>query len=1047
MIRTLVTRRLPSIVAIAIAAAIFAGPTVRPAWAQVGMHAPNAKYYGIFGVLYDGDYNDALREFEEHDRAAIKTPQSRWIDSICYETMCGECYYQMGVFDEALRRYTNALDLFKRFSDWMVAVQFQSIRAAGAGARKPVPWGASSRQSQLGAFSMTAMIPQTYGDIVSIPQQGPMVIPRAILFPITPQEIVRATCLAMRRRAELLGPTAKYDPLTSDLMAATAQTIGPANHWSAAWVNLERGLALLAGGKDTQATSCLKEAVLAGGEFDHPLTSIALFELGKQALLHGDYPAAAKFFEETTYAAVNSYSDSLPADCGVLEEAFRYGAITHLMVNGRGVYPLLEPAIQWAKLKGLRQLRASLLLSAAENYAALGQTRQAAAMLDEARSTIARRKMGSGAIGARFNYLTALVAFQQARIAEGNTSLAAAMDYMRHGSFWLFHIGLADGLYVSGSVTPRTSLELFGDVLRDPQPGDWAFAPMESLSVLTTPHPVPFEHWFEAALDRGNVSETPLALEIADRARRHRFFSSMEFGGRLESLRWILEAPAAALPQQARLERQDMLVRYPAYAQLSQRVQAIRVALAKLPLVADDAPTLNQQQRQLAEAATIGLQQEAVLREVALRREPAELVFPPLRTVAQVQKSLPDKQAALVFFVAGQHWYGFLLNKDRCTQWRINSPPAVITKMQTMLREMGQYGANHEMAIKDLAGDKWRKSGKQVLDLLLKGSPADFSQPFDELMIVPDGPLWYLPFEALQVTVADQPQSLLSRFRIRYAPTLSLCTSQRSGGQATGATAVVVGKLYPRDDAAVARAAFEQLSAVVPGAAALRLPLPASSSIYSTLFQRLIVLDDLAGADRDPYGWAPVPLDRSKAGGLLIDWLSLPWGGPEVVVLPGFHTAAEDALKPVGRHLPTGNEMFLSICGLMANGARTVLLSRWRCGGQTSFDLVREFTQELPNTSPADAWQRAVLLAVDSRLNVEAEPRIKRGPSDDPPKANNPFFWAGFMLVDCGTAAEKQPAKAEEPAARPKKPPAPAEIAQPEGKGRPKKKDTPPKTQ
>ena len=77
----------------------------------------------------------------------------------------------------------------------------------------------------------------------------------------------------------------------------------------------------------------------------------------------------------------------------------------------------------------------------------------------------------------------------------------------------------------------------------------------------------------------------------------------------------------------------------------------------------------------------------------------------------------------------------------------------------------------------------------------------------------------------------------------------------------------------------------------------------------------------------------------------------MPWGGPEQILLPGFHTAAESSLRRTG----SGNELFLATCGLMANGARTVLLSTWRTGGQSSFDLVREFAQELPHTSAADA--------------------------------------------------------------------------------------------
>ena len=268
---------------------------------------------------------------------------------------------------------------------------------------------------------------------------------QANLYPVRPQEIIRMTALALRRRATLLGPASRFDPLTNDVLVAMGRTLGPPNHWSEAWTNLEHGLAFAASGKPDQALSYLQRSVLAGGEFDHPLTSLALLELGRLAFGRGQYPMAAKFFEEATYAAVN-YPDP-----GVLEEAFRYGTLTHLLANGKGLYPPLEPAIQWAKVNRLRQLRASLLLCAAENYAVLGQTARAAAMLDEARATIARRPMAAGWIGARLNYLSAVVAFQQRRTKEGDAALAAAMGYMRHGSLWLFHIGLADQLYAGGA--------------------------------------------------------------------------------------------------------------------------------------------------------------------------------------------------------------------------------------------------------------------------------------------------------------------------------------------------------------------------------------------------------------------------------------------------------------------------------------------------------------------------------------------------------------------------------------------------------------------
>ncbi len=215
------------------------------------------------------------------------------------------------------------------------------------------------------------------------------------------------------------------------------------------------------------------------------MTCVVLLELGRLALKGGDYATAAKCFDEATFAAMNKYS-SYPwfPDYGVLEEAFRYGTITHLVANRKGLYPPLEAAVQWAKVKAPRQVRTSLLLCAAENYAVLGETRKAVAMLDQARFTIGKRTMGSGRIGARSHYLTALAAYQQKQIAEGNAALSAAMGYMRHGSLWLFQIGLADGLYTNGDVTPHAALELFADVLRDPQPTDWALDPMESLAAL-----------------------------------------------------------------------------------------------------------------------------------------------------------------------------------------------------------------------------------------------------------------------------------------------------------------------------------------------------------------------------------------------------------------------------------------------------------------------------------------------------------------------------------------------------------------------------------
>ncbi len=1009
---------------------------------QMGKMTPTTTYYKGFIPFYDGDYATALKDvsvgvarFDQDD--AIALDRLDLLRDDVRRVLLSDGRVRSS--DVPLFQRPATLQAIPRLDD-EGAVRGGDPSRPGRGAEGR-PLGASTRGAKLGHYRENESILQSFTDTAMSAKVGNMV-QQPFAYPITPHEIIRCTTLALRRRAELLGPVAKYDQLSSDVAAAFSRPVGLPNHWSGAWIDAEHGLALLASGRDQQAIPYLRRAELAGGEFDHPMTCVVLLELGRLALKSGEYAAAAKLFDEATYAAVNSYS-SYPwfPDYGVLEEAFRYGTITHLMANRKGLFPPLETAVQWAN-KAPRQLRASLLLCAAENYAVLGETRKAAAMLDEARFTIAKRKMGVGQIGARYNYLKALVACQQKQVSESNTALSAAMDYMRHGSLWLFQIDLADRLFVNGDVTPRAALDLFADVLRDPLPFDWGFNPMEALAALSTPQPAAMDHWFEATIERQGIRDVQTSIEVAERTRRRRFFNSLELGGRLESLRWILEAPPARLSQQATLERQDILARYPEYDRLSRKSQAIREALDKLPLVPEDQKAAKQQANQLADLAAISAEQERILREIALRREPSELVFPPLRSLADVQKSLPKKHAVLAFFASKGRLYGFLLDSERCKSWRVASAAALQRQMQALFRDMGQFGQNYELTVKDLCDEKWRQSGKQVLTTLLKDSPADFSQTFDELIVVPDGILWYLPFEVLQVTVDGQPQSLISRFHIRYAPTLSLCISQEPARTPRGNTAVVLGKSYSREGNNPAKAAFEQLSGIVPNAVALHPPAPAVSSVYGALFHRLIVFDDLVLSDQDPYGWVLAPLDKSKSGGTLADWLALPWGGPELVILPGFHTAAEDGLKRPHHGAP-GNEVFLSVCGLMANGARTVLLSRWRTGGQTSFDLVREFVQELPNSSPSDAWQRAVLLAMDSRANLGGEPRVKRSPADEAPKANHPFFWAGYMLVDSGAAVEKTESP-DEPVIK-IKPPKPPEKAAAKDKPKTEKKDKPKK--
>jgi hypothetical protein len=291
-----------------------------------------------------------------------------------------------------------------------------------------------------------------------------------------------------------------------------------------------------------------------------------------------------------------------------------------------------------------------------------------------------------------------------------------------------------------------------------------------------------------------------------------------------------------------------------------------------------------------------------------------------------------------------------------------------------------------------------------------------------------------VPFEALSIADGDQIVPLGQKVPIRYAPLVSLGIADPRPRRAGGNNAVVVGKLMHGGETSHSEAAFEEISAALPGAVALRPPLAHDGSSYATLFDGLIVLDEISGADDDPYDWSPLGHDHKNAGALA-NWFALPWGGPDFIILPSYHTAAERAMKK--QSADPGNEIFLSVCGLMANGARTILLSRWRTGGQSSVDLVREFVQELPHTSAAEAWHRSIAIVSENTLSAAAEPRLHVTAQEEPPKAEHPFFWSGYMLVDTGTLPQElaDEQKGVAPESAPQKPESPVAARAAEAAG------------
>jgi CHAT domain-containing protein len=95
----------------------------------------------------------------------------------------------------------------------------------------------------------------------------------------------------------------------------------------------------------------------------------------------------------------------------------------------------------------------------------------------------------------------------------------------------------------------------------------------------------------------------------------------------------------------------------------------------------------------------------------------------------------------------------------------------------------------------------------------------------------------------------------------------------------------------------------------------------------------------------------------------------------------------------------TGEEVFTTICAFNAAGVRSILLSRWAVGGESSAIALRELLQELPFTGMNASWSRARMMLRRSELDPVAEPLLTKADHErEGLTGDEPLFWAGYMV-------------------------------------------------
>ena len=1019
---------------------------------------PTIAYDAALAALANGDFAVALETAGRDYAGGVRAGNQRWIDSIASATAIGESHYELGALRAAVAAYDEAILLGATNSEWLLAVQFPTQGPQPSPRPRVATWGRSARGTKSTTFPDTMTIRQTAADPQKVLQQGG-VLAAPMNVPIRPQEIMRALVIALYRRGVILGPLAGEGNTIEAINNALAKRPAPANHWSQSWIDVALGTAAWSQGRLDQAVPLLERGVSLGGKLDHPLTAWGLLVLGRIALARDDAVGAARWFEEATYAAAEF------GDFRALEEAFRMAFAAHQAAGTPGVPATIQGGCQWSRA-GLPVLHATLLAHEAEALAAAGNLQGARGRLGDIDARFLRGDAGQGTPGAVAAHAAALVAYGAGDATAGDADMERALAIARPRSPRLFQTGKLVEMVMAGATTisDRQADVLFARLLGDPPPRELVIDPLATLAAMTTPRQEAHEAWMLVAARRGSDA----ALAASEAAVRARWLDTQPVGGRRLGIERLLGPDPSGLNAAAVAGRTGLLKRHPELARIVAEDARLRTGLTAALLAAagrgGDVAEAGHPHRagppgepkDWESFAQVSARRGLLIDLLGAGREPIGIEFPPLLPPAEVRGRLAPGELVLSFHWSGSGAWGALESRDRVATWQIRQPAALARELTQLAKALCLFDPHVPVGTDRIVASDWRASAITVERLLFEQSKVKLSEGIEELVIVPDGPLWYLPFELLPAGSAGEPADgdegtadagplLRDVCRIRYCPTRSLAVAGRPEAPAEplagrGPVGIHAGRPVRGERPEAIGEAVDRLTRALDRAVALpsqpfqQHGVVVSPALPAAICDVLVVLDEVNLAGEGPVGLRGLfgrPPDRGSRAGLTFnDWLDSPHKRPPLVVVPGVQSAMASGLtKPLSR---PGEELFIAATDLLAAGARTALVSRWRMGGKSTTDLVTEFVRDTddPTAIPAASWRRAVDLVSAEEPDPALEGRIRVAGQTVLTDMRHPLFWAGYMLVDGGTSVPAEAAKvagrAPAPAAVPMRDPAAA---------------------
>jgi tetratricopeptide (TPR) repeat protein len=959
-------------------------------WGQIGRY-PMPGYYLLQGqesALHAGEFRDAERAIQNLYRGGYREGNQRWVDSSAYLALLGETRYQAGDYVGAMQAFDEAIEIYSSVVNWGARVTWDSqpITADPNAVRiARISWGTSARNFVVGRFPTTFSV--LFGQDIIVPgDQGNIRVPQERLVPVDVIELYRAFAWVIRRRDQILGTLSQVDApartLRTQLSEVRAAIPGalPTTFGSVLY-----GISLTGEGDYARANGVLQQTLQING-FDHPLTPIVLLQIGYNQYLSGEYRAAKATLLEASYSAgiFNQFD--------VFRESLVLAGRAHMAVNRDEALPELDAAFEWARVRGLRVAQVQFAMTAAENAIENGDIPSAVRQLGVATGLMRSNDLRRSELALRAQVLEQTIACVEGTVPDLSLLRAALIAY-RPATPWVFQIELLVNPARRRNLTTTTLTTLIERVLRDPTQADWDRDPFECLAYLTGDRS---QFLAEALTVHLNKRDYPAALLASENLRRVQFYSSLPLGGRLMSFRELLARSPDELSPELRRKQAELRSRFVGFKQLLDQAEPL---LAKLQTQALVPPGDEQRgwEDQVERLGLLSQQIERQLVQVSVRREAIPLLFPPPVDMERIQAMIPAKSLCLVTMFHDNVYHFVLVTNDRVVYQTALSHANAGRAIRGLAKAWGHTNPNAILQTEVVRDQTWKKPSHALLKALMPKVTPEFWDSFDELVVVPAGLFWYLPFETFALSEEPAAPLLIDKVAVRYAPSLNLAFSEQRPKR-LNRVLHYVNKIDQRDDDAwpiAGRAALEQHWPQSTALAASRL----TPEGLGPLTHVMIYWNEIKQAIW-PAAWTAAETKREAHLQLNLDrWIGFPNLGPQLLIVAGGNSAIADGL----RGNPLGGELEYYSTIMLAAGCQSIVLPRWRSGGHVPYDLQVALTRHVRDHTTAVALQKAIQEIRQAPLDLERQTRLRPVRGEAPATADHPFWWAGQMVIDRGS--------------------------------------------